>query len=58
MNGVETNWRGLLEDASLPDAAAKEQRLEMVLLDEAASDHTKATVLQQFAAQSFRRGES
>ncbi|WP_348269008.1 DUF1800 domain-containing protein [Edaphobacter paludis] len=48
MNGVKTDWRGLLGDASLPDAAAKEQRLEALLLDQPASEHTRATVLGQF----------
>ena len=57
MNGVRTDWRGLLRESSLPDesAAVKEQRLEVALLDQAASDRTRATVLHQFqntAAQS------
>jgi uncharacterized protein (DUF1800 family) len=50
MSGVRTDWSGLLRDSSLTDesVAAKEQRLEMVLLDQSASDQTRATVLQQF----------
>jgi uncharacterized protein (DUF1800 family) len=58
MRGVQTDWRGLLGESQLPDesAAAKEQRLEALLLEQPASEHTRATVLQQFAAQSFPAG--
>jgi uncharacterized protein (DUF1800 family) len=51
MNGVHTDWRGLLGEpmpSSEESAAAKEQRLEGLLLDEPASEHTRATVLAQF----------
>jgi hypothetical protein len=58
MNGVQTDWRGLLGTselkASVTDenadnaAAAKEQKLEMLLLDQPVSEHTRTTVLQQF----------
>lgn len=57
MNGVQTNWRGLLQESgggmqpasSAEDGAAvKESKLEMLLLGQAVSDHTRATVLQQF----------
>jgi hypothetical protein len=61
MNGVQTDWHALLGESepgmkmsSLTDgsadnvAEAKEQKLEMLLLDQAASDHTRETVLQQF----------
>ena len=55
MRGVSTDWRGLLGEAQL-SAAAKEQRLEGMLLEQPASEHTRATDLQQFAAQSFPAG--
>ncbi|MDQ2732503.1 MAG: DUF1800 domain-containing protein, partial [Armatimonadota bacterium] len=48
MNGAEANWRGLLGNAPQSDAAAKEQRLETMLLDQPASEHTRASVLGQF----------
>jgi uncharacterized protein (DUF1800 family) len=56
MSGVETDWRdvlkgpeGDLQSMSLPTAAAvKEKMLEMLLLGQPASDHTRETVLQQF----------
>ncbi len=54
MNGVKTDWRGLLGETPLSgesadrSAATKEQSLEMLLLDQPASDHTRAIVLQQF----------
>jgi uncharacterized protein (DUF1800 family) len=58
MRGVETDWRGLLGESQLPEesAAVKEQRLETILLEQPASEHTRDTVLQQFAAQSFPAG--
>lgn len=58
VRGVQTDWRGLLGESQLPDenAAAKEQRLESMLLEQPASAHTRDTVLQQFAAQSFPAG--
>jgi len=58
VRGVQTDWRGLLGEAQLPEesAAAKEQRLESILLEQPASEHTRDTVLQQFAAQSFPAG--
>ena len=52
MNGVQTDWRGLLKEPeagmqqvsadSSADAAAKEKTLEMLLLGQSASDHTRA----------------
>ena len=58
MRGVQTDWRALLGEAQMPEesAAAKEQRLESILLEQPASEHTRATVLGQFAAQSFPAG--
>ncbi|MEO6817856.1 MAG: DUF1800 domain-containing protein [Edaphobacter sp.] len=58
MRGVSTDWRGLLGEAQGPgeSAAVKEQRLEGMLLEQPASEHTRATVLGQFAAQSFPAG--
>lgn len=56
MRGVQTDWRGLLGEGPLPDEAAKEQRLEALLLEQPASEHTRATVLKQFAAQSLSAG--
>ncbi|GGG73468.1 DUF1800 domain-containing protein [Edaphobacter dinghuensis] len=55
VRGVQTDWRGLLGESQLPEesVAAKEQRLESILLEQPASEHTRDTVLQQFAAQSF-----
>lgn len=51
MNGVHTDWRGLLGEETMPgeSAEAKEQRLESLLLDRPASEHTRATVLAQFS---------
>ncbi|MEO8735334.1 MAG: DUF1800 domain-containing protein [Edaphobacter sp.] len=59
MNGAQTDWRGLLKepkpgvqqvasDGGDASAAAKEKTLEMLLLGQPASDHTRETVLQQF----------
>lgn len=58
MNGVQTDWRGLLNGSELnlqrtsdnadASAAAKEKTLEKLLLGQSASDHTRETVLQQF----------
>jgi uncharacterized protein (DUF1800 family) len=52
MNGVETDWKGLLgESADLQGnetTTAKEQRLESLVLDQPASEHTRAAVLEQF----------
>src|SRR6185437_8158065 len=58
MRGVSTDWRGLLGEAQMPgeSAAVKEQRLEGMLLEQPASEHTRDTVLQQFAAQSAAAG--
>jgi Uncharacterized protein conserved in bacteria len=58
MRGVETDWRGLLGEArgTGESPAAKEQRLETILLEQPASEHTRATVLQQFSAQNFPAG--
>ncbi|HZY62765.1 MAG TPA: DUF1800 domain-containing protein [Edaphobacter sp.] len=56
MNGIETDWRGLLKEpesgalslSSDTAAAAKEKSLESILLGQSASTHTRETVLQQF----------
>ena len=52
MNGVETDWKGLLgESADLQGnetTTAKEQRLESLVLDQPASEHTRAAILEQF----------
>ena len=52
MNGIETDWRGLLKEtengASPESAAAKEKSLEAIVLGQPASSHTRQTVLDQF----------
>jgi uncharacterized protein (DUF1800 family) len=66
--GVQTDWTRLLgsagagmEPAALTTAsasgasAAKEQKLEFMLLGQAVSDRTRSTVLQQFQDQSMQR---
>src|SRR5216683_5492971 len=63
--GVQTDWTRLLgetragmEPVALTQgdaAAAKEAKLEMLLLGQAASDRTKSTVLQQFQNQGMQQ---
>jgi uncharacterized protein (DUF1800 family) len=62
--GVQTDWTRLLgqtgagiEPVALTqgDAAAKEAKLEMLLLGQAVSDRTRSTVLQQFQNQGMQQ---
>src|SRR5260370_16080023 len=65
--GVQTDWTRLLgqtgaglEPAALTSgdaAAAKEAKLEMLLLGQPASDRTRSTVLQQFQNQGMQQAE-
>jgi uncharacterized protein (DUF1800 family) len=67
--GVQTDWSRLLgqppvagmEPAALTSgdgAAAKEAKLEMLLLGQAASDRTRSTVLQQFQNQGMQQQQA
>ncbi|MEO6803158.1 MAG: DUF1800 domain-containing protein [Granulicella sp.] len=48
MPGIRTGLTPLLNGTAASDPAAQEKHLELLLLGQPASDHTRATVLQQF----------